>query len=437
MTDIEIGLISIMGILILVQSGMHVAIALILLSFLSVWGIKGDLVIAGNLLQLAAYEGIKAYNFGVIPLFVLMGLLVGASGIGTDTFNVARQVFRRVRGGVGMSTVAANAVFAAVNGSTIASASVFTKIAVPELLRLDYSPRFAVGVVAGSSVLGMLIPPSMLLIVLGIVAELSIGDLFTAGIIPGLLLAAAYCGTIHILVNFFPSFVGVGGTRAFSDLVTEPVLTLLRKIVPILLLILIVLGGIYGGVFTPIEAGAVGALGALILTALKRKLTARVMWGVLTETGYVAASISFLLIAAHLYANMIALSGLPPAMSQWVADGQFGLWTVLILYIVVIILMGTILDSPSIVLIVVPLILPIITDFGVDLIWFGIVTIIAVEIGLLTPPLGIACFTIKTNLADDRITLNDIFFGAAPFVLTMLLVLAIVTLFPWLALALL
>ena len=437
MSDVQIGLLTIVGILVLVQSGMHVAISLMVLSFVGVWAIKGNLIIAGNMLQLTAYEGIKAYNFGVIPLFVLMGLLVSVSGIGSDTFAVAAQAFRKVRGGLGMSTVAANAIFAAVNGSSIASASVFTKIAVPELLRLGYSPRFSVGVVAGSSVLGMLIPPSMLLIVLGIAAELSIGDLFTAGIIPGLLLAAAFCVTIVILVRFFPGFVGAGGTRTHADMELEPTSVLIKKIAPIVLLILIVLGGIYGGIFTPIEAGAVGALGALILTILRRKLNRKVLWQVLIETGYVASSILFLLVAAHLYSNMLALSGLPFTISEWVADSGLGFWAVLGLYLIVIVAMGTILDSPSIILIVVPLIMPIMTGFGVPLIWFGIVTIIAVEIGLLTPPFGIACFTIKTNLDDPRITLGDIFAGAAPFVITMLIVLGIVVAVPWLSLGLL
>ncbi len=320
MSDIEIGLLSIAGIVLLVQLGMHVAVALILLSFFGVWAIKGNMIIAGNLLQISAFEGIHAYNFGVIPLFVLMGLLVGSSGIGRDTFGVASQVFRRVRGGLGMATVSANAIFAAVNGSSIASASVFTKIAVPELLRLGYTPRFSVGVVAGSSVLGMLIPPSMLLIVLGIVAELSIGDLFTAGIVPGILLAAAYCATIYILVRFFPGFVGASGTDLDAHMVIETTGVMLRKIAPIVLLIILVLGGIYTGWFTPIEAGAIGALGALFLSAARRKLNLRILWGVLGETGNVAASILFLMIAANLYSNMLALSGLPYFISQWLGE---------------------------------------------------------------------------------------------------------------------
>lgn len=439
MSDIQIGLLSILGILLLIQSGMHVSVALLLLSFCGVWAMKDNGIIAGKMLSLAAAESISSYAFGVIPLFVLMGLLVGASDIGRDTFDVCNRLFRRMRGGLGVSTVAANAVFAAVQGTTIASASVFTKVAVPELIRLGYTPRFAVGVVAGSSVLGMLIPPSLLLILYGIVAEVSIGQMFTAGIIPGILLAFAFVVLIGYLVRRHPRFVGEGALK-----LTEPdpetdasTMELIVLISPIVILIAIVLGGIYGGLFTPTEAGGVGALAALILAIAKRRLSWAAFKDVLIETGYVTASISFLLIAAHLYANMLALSGLPDFMGHWIETTNIGLVGVLIVYLIAIILLGTILDSASIMLILLPLVVPVMAKLGVDLVWFGIVTVIAVEIGLLTPPLGIACFVIRANLEDDRITLGDIFRGAAPFALTMLIVLALVVAIPWLATGLL
>jgi tripartite ATP-independent transporter DctM subunit len=365
-----------------------------------------------------------------------MGLLVGISEIGRDTFDVANQIFRRVRGGVGISTVAANAAFAAVNGTSIASASVFTRIAVPELIRLGYTPRFSVGVVAGSSVLGMLIPPSLLLILFGIIAEVSIGDLFTAGILPGIFLSGAFAVTIYLMVRVWPAFVGLAAARGEAEIVVDPLPVMIKKFAPIVILILVVLGGIYGGIFTPTEAGAVGALGALILAILKRRLGWRELWSVLVETGYVTAAIAFLLIAAHLYANMLALSGLPNVIGDWIQGAGLGLYAILAIYILIVVLLGTILDSASIMLILLPLIIPVMTDLNVDLVWFGIVTIIAVEIGLLTPPLGIACFVIKSNLQDDRITLNDIFAGAAPFAFTMLLTLIVVVLVPWLSLAL-
>jgi tripartite ATP-independent transporter DctM subunit len=434
MSGVEIGIYSILAILVLIQLGMHVAIALIAVSFFGVFLVKGKMVVAGALLSQAALDGVERYSFGVIPLFVLMGVLVGACGLGRDVFDVAGQMFRRFRGGLGIATVFANAVFAAVNGTSIASASVFTKVAVPELVRQGYTPRFSVGVVAGSSVLGMLIPPSLLLILFGIIAEVSIGDLFTAGIVPGLILALFFCVAILLMARFFPRFTG-NPNNSDLPIMTRP--TMLLKSAPIVLLIVLVLGGIYGGFFTPTEAGGVGALGALIIALIKGRLTAREIWKIMLEVGQVTASITFLIIAAHMYSRLLALTGLPNAMTGLLSSWELGLYGVLVLYLLAIILLGTILDSSSILLILLPLILPVIQPFGVDLVWFGILTIIAVEVGLLTPPLGVACFVIKANLEDDRITLNDIFAGAAPFALMMVLLVALVVAMPWLATGLL
>ena len=256
-----IGVFSILFVLIFVYVGVHVGVALSLISFVCVWGVRGDIGIAGKLLALSLGESMQAYEFGVIPLFVLMGLLVSISGIGRDTYDVANHLFRKVKGGLGTATVGANAVFAAVTGTTIASASVFTRVAVPEMLRLGYRPRFSVGVVAGSSVLGMLIPPSLLLIIFGILAETSIGDLFIAGIIPGIVLAVAYCALIWIMARRFPEKVG---TEEALNTVRPAQMTSLQavgKSAPIVLLIALVLGGIYGGLFTATEAGGVRRAG--------------------------------------------------------------------------------------------------------------------------------------------------------------------------------
>jgi len=202
-------------------------------------------------------------------------------------------------------------------------------------------------------------------------------------------------------------------------------------------LILLVLGGIYGGFFTPTEAGGVGALGALVIALVKGRMSWREIGRILLETGQVTASITFLIIAAHMYSRLLALTGLPNAMTSLLAAYDLGLYAVLLLYLLAILLLGTILDSSSILLILLPLILPVIAPFGVDLIWFGILTIIAVEVGLLTPPLGVACFVIKANLPDDRITLNDIFAGAAPFAAMMVVMIGLIMTLPWLATALL
>ena len=432
MSDLEIGALSILGILILVYSGVHIAIAMALLSYACIWLVR-DFNIAGKMAALAATEALQRYEFGVIPLFVLMGLFVSVSDIGRDTYDVMNHLFRRVRAGLGTATVAANAVFAAVTGTSIASASVFTKIAVPEMLRLGYQPRFAVGVVAGSSVLGMLIPPSLLLILFGILAETSIGDLFIAGIVPGVILATAYAIQIYLVARFKPEYVQTGERLGQS---TAPLMTrmeVITKSAPIVILIGLVLGGMYGGIFTATEAGGVGALASFILTLLRRKLTLKSLWRVLVETGYVTAAISFLLIAANLYSRMIAATGIPNEMESIINHLGLGFYGLMAIYLVVIVLMGTILDSGSIMLITVPIIVPALAGFNVVLIWLGVVTIIAVEIGLLTPPFGVAVFVVQQNLKETGISLNDIFAGATPFAITMFVVLCLVTLFPGLA----
>lgn len=436
MTELQIGLFSIAGILFLIYAGMHVAIALTLLSFVSVWLIKGNWTIASKLLALAASDSISGYIFGVVPLFVLMGLLISVSGIGKDTFDVANRVFGRVKGGLGISTVAANAVFAAVTGISIASAAVFTKVAVPEMIRLGYRPRFAVGVVTGSSVLGMLIPPSLLLILFGVLTETSIGDLFKAGILPGILLASAFSVMILVMATRFPGSVMESDGVGLDDRTEMSAAATFLKLVPIVLLITLVLGGIYTGVFTPTESGAVGALGALLLTLIKRKLTRAGFWQVLVETGHVTVSILFLIISANIYGRMLALSGVTGLLGSWVSGSGLGLYTILAIYLIVVLVMGTILDSTSIIMIVVPLIYPVMNQMGVDFVWFGIITVIAIEVGLITPPLGISAFVVKSTLDDQQIGLNDVFLGAFPYVVIMIVVLVLVVAFPQLSLLL-
>jgi len=437
MTDIQVGLLSIAGILFLIYAGMHVAVALMLLSLVGVWLVKGNWVIANKLLALAASDSISGYIFGVVPLFVLMGLLISISGIGKDTFDVANRLFKGIRGGLGISTVVANAIFAAVTGISIASAAVFTKVAVPEMIRLGHKPRFAVGVVTGSSVLGMLIPPSLLLILFGVLTETSIGDLFKAGIMPGILLSAAYSALILLMAYRFPDYVG----HVAEDPDQNPAMRMsigqaIWKLTPIVLLVALVLGGIYAGWFTPTESGAVGALGALLLALGKRQLSWAKLWQVLTETGHVTVAILFLLIAANIYGRMLALSGITGFIATWISESGLGLYAVLGLYLVIVLLMGTILDSTSIMMITVPLIYPIMHDLGVDFVWFGLVTVIAIEVGLITPPLGIAAYVVKSTLDDQSITLNDVFAGAFPYVLIMIAVLVLVVIFPQISLVL-
>ena len=433
MTPFEIGLTSFGGMVLMVYLGFWVPFALMCSSFVGVWAIKGSPILAGKLLALAASETISSYFFGVVPLFVLMGYLVSVTGMGSDAFDVANHLFPRMKGGLGIGTVGANAIFAAITGISIASAAVFTRIAVPEMIKHGYTKRFSVGVVAGSSVLGMLIPPSLLLILYCLLTEQSVGDLFIAGIIPGLLLAIVFATGIFLMAIFWPNFIGKDIDSESVKLATIAPSELLAKGMPIFILISMVIGGIYGGFFTPIEAGAVGCAGAILIGVLRKKLTIKDFWQVLGDTGLITAAVSFLIISAQMYSRMLALSGVPAEFGNFVVNFDIGYWGVILTYVALVILMGTILDSSSIMLILVPLMLPVLVSMNVDLVWFGIVTIIAVEIGLLTPPLGISVFVIKSALDDPSITLGDIFIGAAPFALMMLLVLALVLVFPFLA----
>lgn len=435
LTNLQIGLLSIFCMLMLIYCGMHIGVALIVLGFLGIWLIRGDPTLGIRTLSRSSSEYLNSYFFGVVPLFVLMGLLVSVSDVGKETFEVARWALRRVKGGLGVATVAANAIFASITGSSIASAAVFTKIAVPEMMRHGYTPKFSVGVVAGSSVLGMLIPPSLLLIVYGFLAEESVGKLFLAAIVPGLILAAAMALAIVLMAIYWPNFIG-GSEVGDDDAEAESIASAALKLLPIAILIVVVLGGIYGGITTPTEAGAVGALGALVIALVRRRLTWENWWRTVVETGHVTVSVLFLILAARIYAQMLAMSNLPQQMGAFAIEAELGLYGFVALYIVLLILLGTILDSVSIMVITLPLAIPVIANMGGDLIWFGIVSVVAVEIGLLTPPLGITCYVVKSTLADDRVTLNQIFAGAFPFVIIMMLVLALLVAVPELSLLL-
>lgn len=437
MTDLQIGALAIVLMLAGIYFGMHIGVALIVTSFLSVWLVKSPEV-AARFVAASANDAIRDYLFGVIPLFVLMGMLVSVSGVGRDTFDVFQWLMRRIRGGLGLATVGANAVFAAITGISIASASVFTKVAVPEMMRHGYTARFAVGVVAGSSVLGMLIPPSLLMIIYGVLAEESIGRMFIAGVIPGIVLALGFAVLIVGMAYLRPAMILVpGAADVLRDEPQETWRSATVKFIPILILIVLVLGGLYGGLFTPTEAGAVGAAGALAIALVRRRLTWAKLWNVLVETGYVSVSVLFLIISAMLYSRMLALTGMPAAVTEGITHLGLGPWGFIGAYVAIVVALGCIIDSVSIMLIMLPIVLPIARSFGMDVVWFGVVTVVAVEIGLLTPPFGVSVYTVKSALNDARITIRDIFAGAFPFVLMMSAVLLLLIVFPslstWLA----
>jgi tripartite ATP-independent transporter DctM subunit len=432
MDDVNLGFLLIGAMVGLIVLGLPIGLSLISTAAVGVWLIRDNPDLAFRFTALAAYSGIQDYIFATIPLFVLMGLLVSVSDVGRDTFEVAQALLRRIRGGLGMATVGANAVFAAVTGVSIASAAVFTKVAVPEMVRHGYSMRFASGTVAGSSILGMLIPPSLLMIVYGVLAEVSIGNMFIAGVIPGLIIALGFAVMIWTTAAFFPERIMTRATEPALSQRAMPSGEMAVKAVPIMALVVLILGGLYTGFFTPTEAGAVGAAGALAVALLRRRLDGPKFWRVLRETGLVSAAILFLLIAAGLYSRMLSMAGVPQAIGEMVEQLGLGPYGFLAVFVVIVLLMGMILDSTSILLIMVP----IASAMGFDLIHFGIITIIAVEMGLLTPPFGISVFTVKATLNDPRVGIETIFAGALPFVAVMGIALVLIAMVPWLATAL-
>ena len=438
MEPFVVGLISLILIVLLIWTGCYVGIALSLVSFLGVWFIKSDPVIAVRMMTLSVSDTIKHVDYASIPTFVMMGMIVGKSGFGADIYQVANEIFRRLKGGLGVATVAANAAFAAVTGSSIAAAAVFTRVSVPEMMRYQYTKRFAVGVVAGSSVLGMIIPPSVMMIIYAFVAEQSVGDMFLAGVVPGLLLAAAYIGAILVMTRLTPRFVGLGALRERAEPENPmSVGEMALKIGPIAALIAIVLGGIYTGFFTASEAGATGALTAYLLSLVKRKINWEAFKEILIDTGHITANLLFLIIAASMYSRMLGMAGLPALLSQWLDHIDLGFAWLMVVYVVLLLFLGTIIDTGSIILVCVPLFLTTIENMGLNLVWFGLITVVGAEIGLLTPPFGLSCFVIKTAINRPDIGLNDIFLGALPFAVVMLAVLIVLIVFPQLSLVLL
>lgn len=427
MDAVTIALLTVAGVFALVLVGVHIGVALALLSVVGIWAITGKPAVAISLLNTTAYQSVMDYVFAVIPLFVLMGILANLSGATRDLFASAQVLFGRIRGGMGIATVFANAVFAAITGVSVASAAVFSKLAIPEMLRLRYDREFALGIVAGSAILGMLIPPSILMIVYGVLTEQSIGRLFLAGVGPGLLVVVVLSAGIWLRVRLTPSLAGRLDDEPvprFADIVRAAI-----KPWGVVLLILLVLGGLYGGFFTPTEAGAIGAFGALLLAIAARRLDRRAIVDVLSEIGRSTASIFLLLIAAQMYSRMLTLSGLATRLSEWAAGLQVAPIVIVLAFVVVFLLLGMIIDSVSILLLTIPIMHPVILKLGFDPLWFAMVAIVAIEIGLLTPPFGMVAFAMQSSLGD-KATLQEIFAGATPFTFKLLLALAIVIAVP-------
>ena len=428
--------------LVLVFGGIHIAVALGLTSMLGLFLLTRDANAMLNFAAGTAYEALRDYVFAVIPLFLLMGEFLAKCGAARDLFALVNRTTRRLPGRLGVATVLANAVFAFITGVSIAAAAAFSKIAYPEMRRHGYQRRFALGCIAGSACLGMLIPPSVLMIVWGVLTELAIGKLFIAGIVPGLVVVSLYIGYILWVAKTKPHWVGEGGAlpevqrlaRSGMDGVPEQELrAILWSTLGILALVVLVLGGIWFGLFTPTEGAGVGATLALLL-ALARGMKPREMVDAILSVGRTSAPLLLLLVTAQLYSRVLSMTGVTGMAKDFFVNSGLSPYAVLALMVLVWFILGALIDSISIILLTVPVFAPVAQALGFDPIAFAIIGILAIETGLLTPPFGILVFTVKAAVPDEPDLRNgEIFRGSVPYWIALLMAILAIVAFPQLA----
>ncbi len=409
----------------LVIAGLHIGIVLGIVSLGGTYLMFDDLGITLELANQAAYAVLRNSVFAAIPLFVLMGEFMSKSGMARDLYKICNYFLRRLPGRLAVATVFGNAVFAAVTGVSIASAMAFSRISYPEMRSFGYNRSYALGAIAGSASLGMLIPPSVLLIVWGIVIEHSIGKLFLAGFIPGLMLAALmglYCSArARLKPELAPTPDGAGDVTPTTGEVVSGL--------AVVALLLLVLGGLFAGLFTPSESAAVGCVGAIVFSCFKR-ITWADYRGAVVESGKTIAPILFLLMMASMYAKFLALGGIINIIQDFIDGFGLGPFGVTVLLIVIWLAMGTLIDSISIILLTVPIFWPLAQAGGWDPYAFAIFGILAIEAGLLTPPFGLLVYTVKGAVPDPSVTLSEIFLGSIPYWVLMLLVMVVIWIWP-------
>jgi C4-dicarboxylate transporter DctM subunit len=428
----------------LVFSGVHIAVSLGAAAMLGIYLMTGDVTVVASFVGSTAYEAIRDYVFAVIPLFMLMGEFLAKCGAARDMFALINRVTRVVPGRLAVATVLSNAVFAFVTGVSIAAAAAFSKIAYPEMKRHGYEQRFALGCIAGSACLGMLIPPSVLMIVWAVLTELSIGDLFLAGILPGFLLVTLYIIYIMGVSIACPEAVGeirkkVAAHKAAADTpattgggdMPELGFAMLSTLL-VMALVAGTLGGIWFGFFTPTEGAGVGAAAALVL-AVAKGLRARQVTEVVMSVGCTLAPLLLLLVTAQLYSRVLTMTGFTRAAQEMLLGSGLGPAGILVLMVLVWFVLGCIIDSISILLLTVPIFVPIAMAVGYDPLAFAIIGIIAVETGLLTPPFGLLAFTVKAALPNENFRVGQVFAGSVPYWIALLLCITGLAVFPEIA----
>ena len=418
--------------LVMVFLGVPIAIALGTASFVGVYLLLGSVDIALSLLSSTAYEAVRKDIFIVIPLFILMGEFISRSGAAQDIYTIANRGMRRIPGCLAVATVSGNSAFAAITGVSIASAATFSRIAYPEMVALGYKKSFALGVVAGSACLGMLIPPSILMIVWAVLTEISIGALFVAGLLPGVILASFFCAYCIITAILSPE------TAPRCPLPDEENIDLakhrseLTSGIAVIMLIVVVIGGIWGGFLTPTEAAGFGAIGALLVGIAKGMRLTEISESIF-RAGKITAPLMILLITASMYSRFLAMGGAVGVIQDTLFSVSDSPIIIMFIIFLIWLVLGMFIDSTSIILLTVPIFAPMSQFIGIEPLAFAIFGILVIEAGLLTPPFGLLVFTVKASVPDPTVTMGEIFRGSVPYWIMILLVAVLVLIFPALA----
>jgi tripartite ATP-independent transporter DctM subunit len=430
-----LGLLGLLAMLFLVAIRVPIAFGMAVVGFLGMivavgWPEGGAFDVSRGFDAAWAYISFEPFSFianfpiVAVPLFLLMGYVAYHAGFTQDIYYAARVWLSRLHGGLAMASVAGCAMFAAVSGSSLATAAAMGKLAVPEMLRYKYDKGLATGVVAASGTLGSLIPPSILMVLYGIFTEESIGQLLLAGFIPGILSAAIYMGMIYVRAQVDPTI----GPRAEAVGWVDRIVAL-KGTWSIIALFLIVMGGIYLGIVTPTEAAAVGAAGAFVLGFAARRLDLRKSWAALVETVRQCANIFALVLGAKIFVGFIALTGVANVVTEWAVTLDLPPLAVMLILSLVFIVLGTFMDPLGMMLLTLPVVTPVIEQLGYNLVWFGVIMIKFLEIGLITPPVGLNCFILK-GVVGDAVPLETIFRGILWFLAMDVVTLAILIIWP-------
>lgn len=427
MNPITVGILGSGLLVFLLFLGMPIAFVMMFVGFLGISYLT-SVHAALPVVAKTVYETASHYPYTIIPLFILMGGFAGNAGITRQLYETFDKWFRRLPGGLGIATIASCAFFAALSGSSVAASAAMGTIAIPEMRRFNYEPKLAVGVVAAGGTLSFLIPPSLGFVVYGMLTEQSIGKLLISGIFPGTLLSLAFILIIIVQVKLNPHLAPV----------TPGEVTLKEKVLAFsgiwetLLVFLIVMGGIYLGFINPTEAGAIGATALFVIILLKKKLTLKNLTASLLEAARISVLVLFLVAGANVFSYFLALSTIPMAVSNWMAGLQVSRYFILSIIILIYLLMGCFLDAVSMMVLTMPVIFPVMKTLGFDPIWFGVICVIMMEAGLITPPVGLNVYTLAGVVKD--VPMQTIFRGATPFLISMIAVVILITLFPQIAL---